>query len=26
MTIGRDHAVLLSKEGAVFTLGSNEWG
>ena len=26
MTIGRDHAVLLSREGAVFTLGSNEWG
>jgi alpha-tubulin suppressor-like RCC1 family protein len=23
MTVGRDHAVLLSKDGAVFTLGSN---
>jgi len=26
MTVGRDHAVLLSKDGDVFTLGSNQWG
>ena len=26
MSVGRDHAVLLTTEGEVFTFGSNQWG
>jgi alpha-tubulin suppressor-like RCC1 family protein len=26
MTVGKDHAVLLSKDWEVYTLGSNQWG
>ena len=26
MSVGRDHAVLLSSDGLVYTFGSNQWG
>lgn len=26
MSVGRDHAVLLSSDGFVYTFGSNQWG